>query len=143
MAKEWPVEEFREYLRSLMDEAGIANYAELSRQTGVGEHQLSLWRRGLAQPSNELLRRIATGLDVPLVKLLVAAGHTDAEELELEGEINLRATPREVLDLLDVYANASPEDLPNVRQTTSFFIAGLRAQLNLPKFKPSGRRRAG
>lgn len=74
--RSWPVAEFNGYLRQLMDAAGIGTFADLSRLSGVSQNQFSNWRRGLAQPSRENLRKIAPalGLQSPLM-LFIAAGH--------------------------------------------------------------------
>jgi len=94
----WPAEEFREYLRALMDRAGIADYAELSRRSGVSQTQFSHWRRGNAQPSRESLAKIAPVLGAPTVNLWLAAGLAGVDQLNLSDTPDLRVLPAEFLE---------------------------------------------
>lgn len=141
------MEEFNSYLRALMDRAGIENYAELSRLTGVSQNQFSNWRRGLAQPSRETLRRItdALGLKSP-VTLYLAAGLEEQEHLELDAAPDFTVLPKPLQDLHDVYERAKAlgrEDL--VLSSISVLVAGLRAELDADlgrrQPQPSGRRK--
>lgn len=147
VAKEWPVEEFREYLAALMKEKGISDYAELSRITAVGQWQFSQWNRGLAQPSQNSLRKVARGLDVAPVKLFLVAGHYEHQELELGHEPDLRVGPAEFVALAELWEeDLTAEQRSFIRQSISTLVAGLRAGLpkssRPPKDRPSGGRRS-
>lgn len=147
MPKEWPHEDFREYVAALMREQGIADYAELSRRSGVGQWQLSQWNRGLAQPSMKSLRRLAPALGVSPVKLFIAAGLHDSAELELGDEPDLRVGPAEFQDLAELWDDPrlTDEQRSFVRRSVATLAAGLRAELPnsgaTRKDRPSGGRR--
>lgn len=141
------MEEFNTYLRALMDAAGIETHAELSRLTGVSQNQFSNWRRGLAQPSRENLRKIApaVGLRSP-VTLYLAAGLEDQEHLELTAEPDFRVLPKALLDLRDVYEQMKDIGIGDVALSAiALLVGGLRAELAAEiarrRDQPSGRRR--
>lgn len=138
MAATWPVEEFREYLRVLMDQAGIPDYAELHRRTGVSQTQFSHWRKGNAQPSADSLRRIAPALGVAPAALFLAAGLNLADEIEPR-ESDLAVLPREIRDLLDLWANddLTGQQRDDLRRSIGIVVAGVRAGLDTS----SGRRK--
>lgn len=130
-----------------MDAAGIADFAELHRLTGVSQTQFSNWRRGISQPSRENLKRIAPALSLKSpVTLYLAAGIDEREDLELEAVPDFTVLPKPFLDLRHVYELAKSlgrEDL--VLSSISVLVAGLRAELNAEinqgKPQPSGRRK--
>lgn len=140
----WPVDEFREYVRALMDAAGIPDYAELSRLTSVSQTQFSNWRRGLSQPSRLALKKIypALGLKSP-VPLYIAAGLDTHEELELGEEPSRTVLPRPMQELLEVYEQLKALGQEEVALSSiRVVVAGLRAQLpDARKAQPSGQRR--
>lgn len=141
----WPVDEFAIYLRGLMTEAGIPDFAELSRVAGVSQTQFSNWRQGKAQPSRESLKRIAPVLKVSPVKLFIAAGIDNADELDLVGEVDLRIVPAEIRALIELYEDPrlSDEQRSYVRRIVADVSAGLRAELAKSQIRPPGRRKAG
>jgi transcriptional regulator with XRE-family HTH domain len=57
--------------------------AELARRSGLAESMVSRWLRGLNQPDVPNLRRVRPVLGVPMLELLVAAGHVTLEEAQL------------------------------------------------------------
>ncbi len=126
-----------------MTEAGIPDFAELSRLSGVSQTQFSNWRRGLSQPSRESLKRIAGHLKVSPVKLFIGAGIDNAGELGLTGELDLRVVPGEIRALIELHEDPrlSDEQRSFLRRSVANLVAGLRAEL--AAVKPSGRRRAG
>jgi transcriptional regulator with XRE-family HTH domain len=140
----WPVEDFREYVRALMDAAGIPDYAELSRLTGVSQTQFSNWRRGNSQPSRLALKKIyrALGLKSP-VPLYIAAGLDTHEELELEDQPSLAVLPKPLAELLEVFEQMRALGLEDMALSSiRVVVAGLRAQLpDTRKGQPSGQRR--
>ena len=62
--------------------AGLTQ-AELARRSGLAESMVSRWLRGLNQPDVPNLRRVRPVLGVPMMELLVAAGHVTLEEAQL------------------------------------------------------------
>jgi transcriptional regulator with XRE-family HTH domain len=150
MPKAWPVKEFNEYLRALMAVAGIPNFAELSRLTGVSENQFSTWHHGKNQPSQPNLRKIAPVLGVPPVNLFLAAGINVAEELELN-HVDLRVIPKSLRELIDLYADPrlTAEHRAYIDRSAAHLVAGLLAEVEPPppsppaRGRPNTRRRAG
>jgi transcriptional regulator with XRE-family HTH domain len=65
-----------------MRSAGLSQ-AELARRSGLAESMVSRWLRGLNQPDVPNLRRVRPVLGVPMLELLVAAGHVTLEEAQL------------------------------------------------------------
>lgn len=145
MPKAWPVAEFQAYLRACMDAAGIEDFAELSRRTGVGQWQFSTWKQGKNQPSAASLRRIAPALGVTPLKLFLAAGVNDAEELDLSGQVDLTVLPQEIRDFIALYLDERLTDDQRryARRAAAHLTAGLRAEMAKSQVKPSSRRRAG
>jgi transcriptional regulator with XRE-family HTH domain len=70
---------FAEFLQTAMVAAGVPRAADLHRATGLGEPNIGRWLSG-RQPGIETLRRLSPILGVPVVQLLVAAGHLTADE---------------------------------------------------------------
>lgn len=143
----WPVEDFNKYLRALMQQAEISDYAELSRLTGVSQSQFSNWRHGRTQPSRRNLKRIAPGLGLssPLT-LYLAAGLDEHEDLELDSQPDFTVLPKPFQELLEVYEQlklAGQEDM--VLSSVRVLVDGLKAQVRgVQAGQPSGpRRRAG
>jgi transcriptional regulator with XRE-family HTH domain len=65
-----------------MRSAGLTQ-AELARRSGLAESMVSRWLRGLNQPDVPNLRRVGPVLGVPMLELLVAAGHVTQDEARL------------------------------------------------------------
>lgn len=97
-AEPWPVEDFVKYLRNLMDNASIRDFAELSRLSNVSETQFSNWRRGIAQPSKASLNKVAPVLGVKPVRLWFAAGLATMDDLDLGEAPDLTELPMVELD---------------------------------------------
>lgn len=95
-----------DYLDHAMGAAGFANAADLSRAAGVDQTQISRWLRGVGQPSVENLRKLAPVLKVPLLRLLVEAGHITRAEAGLR----------------DVPAPAPATDIPSAVENASDLI---------------------
>jgi transcriptional regulator with XRE-family HTH domain len=136
----WPVDEFAKYLRALMDAAGIETYAELSRLTDVSQNQFSNWRRGLARPSHELLRKIAPVLHVKPAALWYQAG------LQADGDIDqavdVTVWPPEFHTLREIYERfAAAGRGEEVLDAIGTLTLGLQARIGKPR--SSVRRRAG
>lgn len=75
----WP-----DYLTAALSRARL-NRVELSRVTGIDSSLVSRWLAGRAQPGIPHLRRLSRALGVPLLTLLVAAGHLEPHEAGLRG----------------------------------------------------------
>ncbi len=128
----WPYEQFADYLRALMDAAGIADYAELSRLTGV----------------NQTLKRIAPVLNQPPVKLYVMAGLSVEADFDLSQQPDFTALPKPFHDLRETYERAvAAGEGDKMLEAMSLLVAGLNAQLKSSSMargdRPSGRRRTG
>jgi transcriptional regulator with XRE-family HTH domain len=70
------------YLESAIRSSGLTQ-AELARRSGLAESMVSRWLRGVNQPDVPNLRRVRPVLGVPMMELLVAAGHVTLEEAQL------------------------------------------------------------
>jgi transcriptional regulator with XRE-family HTH domain len=125
----WPRENFLRYLDDLMRHAGIRDFAELSRRTGVNPSQLSNWKNGVAQPSRANLTRVAKVLDAAPVRLWVAAGLATADELDLTGQVDLTVLPPEFRALVDFYnaRGRTDEQRAQIRAHINVAVSGLRA----------------
>jgi transcriptional regulator with XRE-family HTH domain len=144
MPAKWPHEEFATYLRALMTEAGIPDYAELSRLTGVNQTQFSNWRRGISRPSRENLGKVAKVLGVRPVNLWLVAGLTDEEELDLAERPDLTVLPREFIALLELWQDGrlTEQQRDFLRMSVATLVSGLRNQLGeSPQGRPIGRRK--
>jgi transcriptional regulator with XRE-family HTH domain len=141
----WPYREFMEYLRALMNAAGIADDVQLYQQADVAQSVFSRWKRGESQPGRANLRKLAAVLNVPAAKLFAAAGLMGADELDVTtGMIDPATIPAELRELIDLYlTRLTDEQRTYVRRVVADVSAGLRAELAAPPARPSGRRRAG
>lgn len=140
----WPYREFGAYLRQLMAEARpapIANSAELSRLTGINESLFSRWRSGQVQPGTESLRKVATVLGIAPVRLFIAAGLTDEQELNLTASPDLTVLPAELRELIELWPELSDDQQKYARRFLATLMAGLRAELGKSKNSPPSRRR--
>lgn len=105
----WP-----DYLRAAMKAKGYANAADLARQSGLNETQISRWMRGQGQPSLANLRRLVPALGRPMLELTVAAGHLDPDEAQMK----TRPEPPSVTEPLSVVTAISEdrELIPEARE---------------------------
>jgi transcriptional regulator with XRE-family HTH domain len=131
MPTSWPVEEFVAYLRALMTEAGIPDYAELSRLSGVSQTQFSNWRKGASQPSRESLSKVAKVVHVKPVHLWLAAGVANADELDLSDLPDLEVLPREFVELIQLWRTdrLSEADRKFIRTSLSVMMRGIRSEV--------------
>lgn len=65
---------FAQWLSAMMESRGLSQ-AEVAREVGVADVQVSRWRRGQVTPSVRYLQRIADTFDVPRVRLEHMAGY--------------------------------------------------------------------
>lgn len=75
---------FADFLQAAMVAAGVPRAADLHRATGLGEPNIGRWLAGRT-PGLEALRRLSPILGVPVVQLLVAAGHLAEGEAGMIG----------------------------------------------------------
>lgn len=146
MPVKWPHEEFVAYLRALMTEAHVPDYAELSRLSGVNQTQFSNWRRGLSQPSRESLSKVARVLNVKPVNLWLMAGLADSSELNLAERPDLTVVPREIAALLELWRDERLTESQRefLRTSVAVLVSGMRGRLTDPgRGRPIGRRRTG
>lgn len=144
MAKSWPVETFIQHLRQLMDREGVADYAELSRLSGVSQTQFSNWRKGTHQPSQESLDRIAPVLHTTQSSLYIAAGLLSPDHLGAPDDYKPTVLPREILDLIALYESMTTDaGRRYIREHIDFALRGLKASAPEPEqTQPRPRRRA-
>jgi transcriptional regulator with XRE-family HTH domain len=69
---------FAEWLSATMQSRNMSQ-AEVAREVGVADAQVSRWRRGQVTPSVRYLQQLATSFDVPRVQLERMAGYPVAE----------------------------------------------------------------
>lgn len=124
----WPVERFNTYLRKLMDANGIADFAVLSRLTGVTQTALSNWRRGLGRPSFEGLAQIAPTLRVKPVLLWLQAGLVSPSDLDLSAEPRFDVLPAEVRQLAETLDALAEEDRRALLDAVGMLVAGYRGR---------------
>jgi transcriptional regulator with XRE-family HTH domain len=107
------------YLESAIRSSGLTQ-AELARRSGLAESMVSRWLRGLNQPDVPNLRRVRPVLGVPMLELLVAAGHVTLEEAQLRDAPEPPALVRVGVDTDGLTAE-------QIRQVEGY-VAFLRAQ---------------
>ena len=83
-----------------MDSRGFRSSSELARASGVPDSVISRWRSGASVPSLVQLRRLQGPLQVPLLTLLVAAGHLSAQEAGAELPPDPEPRPRDTRDAI-------------------------------------------
>lgn len=77
---------FARWLDATMQTRGLSQ-AQVARQVGVADAQVSRWRRGQVTPSVRYLQQIANTFDVPRTNLERMAGYPMSES-ELPGEVD-------------------------------------------------------
>lgn len=87
--------------------------SDLAEHAGIAQSVISRWKTDGAQPRVEALRDISTATGVPMLHLLVAAGHITPEEAALE---DVDIAPH--ADALDVVAAIKADDrlLPEAKR---------------------------
>lgn len=80
---------FGQWLEATMQSRGLSQ-ADMARQVGVADVQVSRWRRGHVPPSVRYLHRLASTFDVPRSMLDQLAGYPADEPEQNEGfpEVN-------------------------------------------------------
>lgn len=138
----WPAAEFRQYLDSLMQAAGLPNDATLARAAEIDASLISNWRSGKQQPSRRSLKRIAGPLNVRPAALYLQAGLDDLEDLEMTEAPDLTIWPAEFHELRDVFERfAAAGRGEEVLDAIGTLTLGLKARIGKPR--SSARRRAG
>lgn len=78
----WDYAAFGNYIRRAAANLGLERPADISRATGVTPSLLSKWFRGMERPSMASLHKVAEGLRVPLVDLIVLTGRASEADLD-------------------------------------------------------------
>lgn len=91
----WPA-----WLAERMELRGFRSSSELARAAGIPDSVISRWRSATSVPSLVQLRRLQGPLQVPLLTLLVAAGHLSAEEVAFELPPDPEPRPRDTRDAI-------------------------------------------
>lgn len=91
----WP-----DWLAARMELRGFRSSSELARAAGIPDSVISRWRSGSSVPSVVQLRRLQGPLQVPLLTLLVAAGHLSADEVGLQLPPDPEPRPRDTRDAI-------------------------------------------
>lgn len=112
---------FGEYLMRAMRVAGYPSAVSLSRATGLSESAISKWRADMATPTIPILRQLEPTLGVPLLELVVAAGHLTWQEARLDGPIG----PPEPIDVDALLAKSELSEVD--RKTLADELQRLRA----------------
>lgn len=81
------------YVRTLLDARG-ERPADFARAVGINNSIVSRWMTSAAAPDLPTLRRIAEGTGVPLLELLVHAGHLAPAEAQITTQLS--AVPKPV-----------------------------------------------
>lgn len=84
VSNSWDHGGFSDYIRRAAANRGLERPADISRATGVTPSLLSKWFRGMERPSMASLHKVAEGLRVPLVDLIVLTGRASEEDLDTE-----------------------------------------------------------
>jgi transcriptional regulator with XRE-family HTH domain len=121
---EWDHRPFVDYLDSAMSTAGIRTDAELARLSGIGQQQLSTWRRGV-RPSTRLLDKLAPALRVPARDLYRLGGWLPAGDRSAPAGPGL---PPEIRALIDLYnaRGRTDEQRAQIRAHVNVAVSGLR-----------------
>src|SRR5437588_2702911 len=80
---EKPSNPFALWLDSSMQSRGVSQ-AQLAREVGVADAQISRWRRGQVRPTLHYLQRLASTFNVPRSTLDRLAGYPAAEDAGAE-----------------------------------------------------------
>jgi transcriptional regulator with XRE-family HTH domain len=97
---------FAQWLEATMQSRGLSQ-AQVAREVGVADVQVSRWRRGQVTPSVRYLQRIATTFDVPRATLESMAGYPgdrgaeEGVEVDPELEAELQAYGARYRELME------------------------------------------
>jgi len=122
---------FERWLRQALHDSRVGNAANLARSTGVADSTVSRWLAGTA-PDIDQCRKLAGALGVPMLEVVVRAGHLTRAEAQLREARAVvpvvRLEPREALVgddsladdarviLLAAYDAARGEQRPGLRR---------------------------
>lgn len=109
---------------------GIDKDADMARLFGVLPSTVARWRTAAGPPDQETLRKIATGLSVPMILVLEKAGYLTPEEASIRQiEVPRRLTNSELADEVRRRLSDDGEGRPrNPRGTTAPKRAARRAK---------------
>lgn len=120
----WP-----DYLRQAMNAAGYRTATSLAKALTVNDSVVSRWLNGQSQTDVQMIRRLSPLLHVPVLDLLVAAGHIAPAEARMrdqpkppEAPVGAGVDP----ELLAELAESRPDEIEKVRA----FLLGIKAARN-------------
>lgn len=86
---------FSDWVQDRAAEKGATSDAEIARLLGLVQSTVSRWARGSEPTGTATLRKIATGLGVPMREVLMRAGYLTESEADLR-EVTVPASPSTV-----------------------------------------------
>lgn len=124
-----------DYVQRLMDAKGWSK-SDLARAAGVDPSLVSNWTNRGFQPSVESLRKLSRVADVPMLHLMVAAGHLEPEEAAMEDvDITPRADVASVVEAIE----QDPDLLPEAKRHLTSQYGLLLRITGKPASEPAGR----
>jgi transcriptional regulator with XRE-family HTH domain len=129
-----------DWLIARMLAAGFDSNSALARNTGVPDSVISRWRTSGTVPSIAQLRRLQSALQVPLLELVVAAGHLTAEEADLTSYSRPVRIPRDARDVIrqDPALDDDLKHLLEVQYDAMLLLARARAGRSVSHATDSG-----
>lgn len=109
-----------------MDAAGYTTATSIARALGVNDSVVSRWLSGKSQTEVQMIRRLSPLLHVPVLELLVAAGHIEP------GEAKMKSTPTPPASA-PVGAGVDPEVLADLAAASPEAIEAVKAVLRASK----------
>ena len=88
---------FSDWVQDRAAEKGATSDAKIARLLGLVQSTVSRWARGSEPTGTATLRKIATGLGVPMREVLMRAGYLTESEADLR-EVTVPASPDTLTD---------------------------------------------
>ncbi len=117
-------DDFAAWLEMTMRTRGLSQ-AQLARTMGVGETQVSRWRRGLAVPTVHSLQRLAETLGVPRATLDQLAGYPTGRGVPIVYESDDEEPAEELKAHLAILADLMEQRVP--REMWHVYVEGCSA----------------
>lgn len=108
----------------------------MAERTGIDASVISRWKNDGAQPRIDALRAISHAANVPMLHLMVAAGHLEPEEAAMEDvDITPRADVASVVEAIE----QDPDLLPEAKRHLTSQYGLLLRITGKPASEPAGR----